>query len=195
MTSCLSCSNHVGTSCTDVHYLDPWSAADVVTISWTRGSTRQTHSADYVAPAPAKSAIASSSSSSTTTTTTGDSTPAVYALGTQPLDLSPSRPILPCAHAARSTALTLPVMKNHAVQGARPSDLGQHQLQRRGDLDGPLQCFLLNVLAVYRSPHRQHAIITVTPSYAMDGNVFPLVLADDQDTIIAGVRDINDSET
>ena len=86
-------------------------------------------------------------------------------------------------------------MKNHAVQGARPKDLGQHQLQRRGDLDGPLQCFLPNVLAVHRGPHRQLANITVMPSCAMGGNVSPLVLADDQDTIIAGVRDINDSET
>ena len=91
---CLSCSNHVGTSCTDVHYLDPWSAADVVTISWTRGSTRQTHTVNYVTSAPAKFAIASSTSSSTTTTTTGDSSPTVYALGTQPHDLSPSWTIL-----------------------------------------------------------------------------------------------------
>ena len=67
----------------------------MVTISWTRGSTRQTQSANYVTSAPAKFAIASSTSSSTTTTTTGDSSPTIYALGTQPFDLSPSRAILP----------------------------------------------------------------------------------------------------
>ena len=86
-------------------------------------------------------------------------------------------------------------MKNHAVQGARPNDLGQHQLQRRGDLDGPLQCFIPNVLAVHRNPPRRRASTTVTPSCAMDGNVFPLVLVDGEVTIIAGVRDINDSES
>ena len=67
----------------------------MVTISWTRGSTRQTQSASYVTSAPARFAIASSTSSSTTTTTTGDSSPTIYALGTQPFDLSPSRAILP----------------------------------------------------------------------------------------------------
>ena len=86
-------------------------------------------------------------------------------------------------------------MKNHAVQGPRPNDLGQHQLRRRGDLDGPLQCFIPNVQAVQRNPPRRRASITVTPSCAMDGNVFPLVLVDGQVTIIAGVRDINDSES
>ena len=68
----------------------------MVTISWTRGSTRQTHTVNYVTSAPAKFAIASSTSSSTTTTTTGDSSPTVYALGTQPHDLSPSWTILSC---------------------------------------------------------------------------------------------------
>ena len=86
-------------------------------------------------------------------------------------------------------------MKNHAVQGPRPNDLGQHQLRHRGDLDGPLQCFIPNVQAVQRNSPRRRASITVTPSYAMDGNVFPLVLVDGQVTIIAGVRDINDSES
>ena len=27
------CSNHVGARCADIHNLDPWSAADVVTVS------------------------------------------------------------------------------------------------------------------------------------------------------------------
>ena len=30
------CSNHVGARCADIHNLDPWSAADVVTVSRTR---------------------------------------------------------------------------------------------------------------------------------------------------------------
>ena len=37
--------------------------------------------------------------------------------------------------------------------------------------------------------------MTVTPSCAMDGSVFPLVLVDGQVTIIAGVRDIDDSDS
>ena len=86
-------------------------------------------------------------------------------------------------------------MKNHAVQCARPNDPGHHQLQRRGDLDGPLQCFIPSVLAVHQNPPRRCASIAVTPSCAMDGNVFLLVLVDGQATIIAGVRDINDSES
>ena len=32
----LECSNHAGAKCADIHNLDPWSAADVVTISRTK---------------------------------------------------------------------------------------------------------------------------------------------------------------
>ena len=86
-------------------------------------------------------------------------------------------------------------MKNRTVPDPRPNDLGQHQLRRRGDFDGPLQCFIPNVQAVHRNPPRRRANITVTPFYAMDGSVFALVLVDDQVTIIAGVRDIDDSDS
>ena len=92
------------------------------------------------------------------------------------------------AHAARSTALTIPVMKSYAVQGVHPNDVGQHPLLHRGDLGGHLPCSPPNVLAVHRCPHRQIASITVMPSCAMGGNVFPLVIVDDQDIIIAGAR-------
>ena len=71
-------------------------AADVVTDSRTWSPAGQTHSADYVASAPAKFPTASATSASSTTTTTGDSTPAVYALSTEHLDLSSSWTIMPC---------------------------------------------------------------------------------------------------
>ena len=86
-------------------------------------------------------------------------------------------------------------MMNHTVPDPRPNDLEQHQLRRRGDLDGPLQCFIPNVQAVHQNLPRRRAIITVTPSCAMDGSVFLLVLVDGQVTIIAGVRDIDDSDS
>ena len=92
------------------------------------------------------------------------------------------------AHAARSIALTIPVMKSYTVQGVHPNDLGQHLLQHRGDLGGLLPCFPPNELAVNRCPHRQIASITVMPSCTMGGNVFRLVFVDDQDIIIAGVH-------
>ena len=44
-------------------------------------------------------------------------------------------------------------------------------------------------------PQNSYPSITVTPSCAMDGSVFPLVLVDGQVTIIAGVRDIDDSDS
>ena len=86
-------------------------------------------------------------------------------------------------------------MMNHTVPDPRPNDLEQHQLRRRGDLAGPLQCFIPNVQAVHRNLPRRRAIISVTPSCAMDGSVFLLVLVDGQVTIIAGVRDIDDSDS
>ena len=86
-------------------------------------------------------------------------------------------------------------MKNRTVLDPRPNDLGQHQLRRRGDLEGPLQCSIPNVQAVHRNLPRRRANITVTPSYTMDGSVFALVLVDDQVTIIAGARDIDDSDS
>ena len=33
LTCGFECSNHVGARCADIHNLDPWSAADVVTVS------------------------------------------------------------------------------------------------------------------------------------------------------------------
>ena len=79
-------------------------------------------------------------------------------------------------------------------QGVHPNDLGQHPLLHRGDLGGPLPCSPPNELAVHRCPHRQIASITVMPSCAIGGNVFHLVIVDDQDIIIAGVRGINGGE-
>ena len=131
----------------------------------TRGFTRQTHLADYVASTPAKFPIASSTSSSTT--------PPLVILHPQfiPSVRSPSisaprdNPAPPSPQSQRTRrsiySTDHPVMKSHAVQGARPSDLGQHPLQRRGDLDGPSQSSPPNVLAVHRSPHRQLANTTV----------------------------------
>ena len=68
----------------------------MVTVSRTWCPAGQTHSADYVTSGPTKFPTASSTSASSTTTTTGGSTPTVYALSAEPLDLSSSRTILPC---------------------------------------------------------------------------------------------------
>ena len=85
-------------------------------------------------------------------------------------------------------------MKIYAVLGVHRNALGQHPLLHRGDLGDPSPCSPPNELPVHRCPHRQIASITVMPSYAMVGNVFLLVLVDDQDVIIAGVCGISGGE-
>ena len=98
------------------------------------------------------------------------------------------------AHAARFTALTIPVMMICAVQGVHRNALELHPLLHRGDLGDPSPCSPPNEPPVHRCPHRQVASITVMPSYAMVGNVFLHVLVNDQDIIIAGVCGISDGE-
>ena len=75
----------------------------MVTISWTWGSTRQTHTVNYVTSAPAKFAIASSTSSSTTTTTTGDSSLTVYASVRSPTISAPRGQSYPTSSKSQRT--------------------------------------------------------------------------------------------
>ena len=108
---------------------------------------------------------------------------------------NPAHPALPhrnrSAHAARFTALTIPVMMICAVQGVHRNALELHPLLHRGDPGDPSPCSPPNEPPVH---HRQVASITVMPSYAMVGNVFLHVLVDDQDIIIAGVCGISGGE-
>ena len=99
------CSNHAGAKCADIHNLDPWSAADVVTVSRTklpgRYIARQIISIDGTTTTSTTVAT-TSSSSSTTTTATDDLSSTVHALIANFLYPFSPRTVMPGYYTRRS---------------------------------------------------------------------------------------------